>query len=140
MSCNLNRRKHKQKPLNNMLDKLKLIAIKLRWLKPISLVIMLCSVIVMGYILFTQTNHAKNDYYLIPSILTALWSFSVYWCLYTFPNAPEKADKSLGIFKRFIVRCKRFSYYIVTLIAFALSLVILMFTARALRVWFGDFS
>lgn len=123
-----------------MLDKLKKIAIKLQWLKPITLLMMLISFAMTGYVLLAQSGIAENDYYLIPSILSVLWSFSVYWCLYTFPNVPEKADKSLGFFKRFVIGCKRFSYYIVTLFASGLSLVIILFTVRALRVWSGDFS
>ena len=85
---------------------------------------MLCSLCMVGYILIGKSGVAENDYYLIPSILTALWSFSIYWWLYTFPNVPDTADKSLGFFKRF---------------AFGISLVIIFFTLRALRVWSGEF-
>jgi len=122
-----------------MLDKFKYLATKLQWLKPILALIMLCSLCMVGYVLIGKSGVAENDYYLIPSILTTLWSFSIYWWLYTFPNVPDKADKSLGFFKRFAIGCKRFSYYVISFFAFGISLVIIFFTLRALRVWSGEF-
>lgn len=123
-----------------MLDKLKQTAITLRWFKPIALLLMLTSIIMVGYVLIGKSGIAADDYYLIPSILTALWSFSVFWSLHTFPSIPPKPDKSLGFFKRVFIRIKRFAYYVITIIAIGLSLTIVVFTIRALRVWSGDFS
>lgn len=101
---------------------------------------MLISIIMVGYVLIGKSGIAADDYYLIPSILTALWSFSVFWSLHTFPSIPDKPDKSLGFFKRVFIRIKRFIYYVITSIAIGLSLTIVVFTIRALRVWSGDFS
>lgn len=123
-----------------MLDKLKQTAITLRWFKPIALLLMVSSLIVVGYVLIGKSGIAADDYYLIPSILTALWSFSVFWTLHTFPSIPAKPDESLGFFKRVFTRIKRFAYYAITIMAIALSLTIVVFTIRALRVWSGDFS
>ena len=71
-----------------MLDKLKQIAITLRWFKSIALLLMLTSLVIVGYVLIGKSGIAADDFYLIPSILTALWSFSVFWSLHTFPSIP----------------------------------------------------
>ncbi|MGB0833851.1 MAG: hypothetical protein ACPG8A_03440 [Psychrobium sp.] len=123
-----------------MLDRFKQIAITLRWFKPIALLLMLSSLVIVGYVLIGKSGIAADDYYLIPSILTALWSFSVFWSLHIFPSIPAKPNKSLGFFKRVFTRLKRFAYYIITIIAIGLSLTIVVFTIRALRVWGSDFS
>lgn len=123
-----------------MLDKLKQTAITLRWFKPIALLLMLTSLVMVGYILIGKSGIAADDYYLIPSILTALWSFSIFWSLHTFPSIPAKPDKSIGLFTHVFIHLKRFSYYVIAIIAVGLSLTIVVFTIRALRVWSNDFS
>lgn len=123
-----------------MLDRLKQIAITLRWLKPIALLLMLVSVVMIGYVLIGKSDIDADDYYLIPSILAALWSFSVFWSLHTFPSIPAKPDKSLGFFKRVFTRLKRFAYYIITIITIGLSLTIVVFTICALVITFLSLS
>lgn len=123
-----------------MLDNLRAVSIKLQWLKPISLSVMILSLVAVVYILLTQSNIAQDDFYLLPAIISSLWSFLLFWMLYTFVNVPDKPTKSLSFFKRIAVHLKRFGYYIVTLVSLLTTLTIVFFTARAVRVWLGDFS
>jgi len=123
-----------------MLDKLRDITLKIQWLKPIALIIMLMSLTTTVVLLLSSTNIADDDYYLLPAVVTTLWSFSLFWVLYTFPNVPNKPTNDIKFFKRLGIRFKRFIYYLVTLIALVTSLGIILFTARALRVWLGDYN
>jgi len=123
-----------------MLDKLRDITIKMQWLRPIAFIIMLMSLAVTIVVLFTSKDITQDDYYLLPAFVTTLWSFSLFWVLYTFPNVPEKPCADIKFFKRVGIRFKRFMYYLITIIALVTSLGIVLFTTRALRVWLGDFN
>lgn len=123
-----------------MIDKLRLLALKVQWFKSVALVIGLASVILIAYILIGNADSSQYDYLHIPSVIALLWSGLIYWLLYTFPGVPDKASKEIGFFKRFVINFKRFLYFVLAIVAFATSAGILVLTIRGLNVWLQSYG
>ncbi|WDE03215.1 hypothetical protein SG34_017620 [Thalassomonas viridans] len=123
-----------------MIDKLRLLVLKVQWLKPITLVTGLLSLALIAYILIIQAGSTANDYLLLPAVITLLWSAMTFWLLYTFPGVPEKATKATGFFKRIGIHFQRFFYCVLAVIALLATVAIVIFTFRGLSVWLQSYS
>jgi hypothetical protein len=123
-----------------IIDSFRLVVLKIQWLKPIALVFVVASLGLFGYIIFGSSGIAKDDYYLIPSVLVLGWSMSLCSILYTFPFVPESPGKDAGFFKRMVIRIKRFYYFLLAMVAVGITGALLIFSIRALRVWLNDYS
>ncbi|WDE13954.1 hypothetical protein [Thalassomonas haliotis] len=123
-----------------MIDKLRLLALKVQWFKGVALVIGLAALVLIAYILIADAGSNRYDYLHIPSVITLLWSGVIYWLLYTFPGVPDKPGKETGFFKRFVVNGKRFLYFVLAIIAFATTAGILVVTVRGLSVWLQSYG
>ncbi|WDE01261.1 hypothetical protein [Thalassomonas actiniarum] len=123
-----------------MIDKLRLLALKVQWFKGVALVIGLASLALIAYILIGNTGTSQYDYLHIPSVIALLWSALIYWLLYTFPGVPDKAPGELGFFKRLAINFKRFLYSVLAIVAFATTAGILVLTIRGLSVWLQSYG
>lgn len=118
-----------------VIDKMRSIALKMQWFKPIALVLIVVSIGLFGYIIFADSGIAKDDQYLYPSVLLLMWSLSTGAFVHTFANVPEPASKELGFFKRVGIGFKRFYYYIVGLATVGLTAALLFASFRAIRLF-----
>ncbi|MCJ8270774.1 MAG: hypothetical protein MJK04_15390 [Psychrosphaera sp.] len=123
-----------------MIDKIRTIVLKVQWLKPVMVVLAVAALGLFGYIIFGQTGVAKNDYYLLPSVVALIWSLVACAFLFTFPFVPDKPDKSIGFFRRCGIRIKRGYYHILSVLCLFASLALVVVTSRAVGVWLGDFG
>lgn len=123
-----------------MIDKLRTAVLKVQWLKPIFVVIAVASIAMFAYVIFGQSGMAKDDYYLLPSVVMLLWSLVACALLFTFVHVPEKPDKSIGFFRRIGIRCKRGYYYILAILSLGTTLAMLLVSFRVVRIWLGDYG
>jgi len=123
-----------------MIDKLRTAVLKVQWLKPVFVVFALAAAGMFGYVIFGQTGLAKDDYYLLPSVIALLWSLVACAFLFTFPFVPEAPDKSLGFFRRIGVRIKRGYYRLLAFFCLGTTLAMLVVSFRGVRIWLGDFG
>jgi hypothetical protein len=121
-----------------MIDRLRVFSKKIIWLKPLFFLITVAAFIVFGYVVFFA-NGTDKDVYIIPCIVSALWSLVCWLLLSSFPYVPPRADKQ----KRFVMHLKigliRSVYHIGSLIFVVLSGLVLLLTFRLLNVWRVDF-
>ena len=121
-----------------MIDRLSVFLKNIIWLKPLFFLTTVTAFIVFGYIVFFAKG-ADKDVYIIPCIVSTLWSLICWLLLSLFPYVPPRADKQ----KRFVIRLKirliRGVYHIGSLIFVALSGLVLLLTFRLLNVWRVDF-
>jgi len=121
-----------------MIDHLSVFSKKIIWLKPLIFLTTVAAFIVFGYVVFFASG-ADKDVYIIPCIVSVLWSLVCWLLLSLFPYVPPKADKQ----QRFLIRIKtglvRGAYHIGSLIFVFLSALVLLLTFRLLNVWRVDF-
>jgi len=121
-----------------MIDYLRVFAKKIIWLKPLFFLTTVIAFIVFGYVVFFASG-ADKDVYIIPCIVSVLWSLVCWLLLSLFPYVPPIAEKQ----QRFLIRLKtglvRGAYHIGSLIFIFLSALILLLTFKLLNVWRVDF-
>ena len=121
-----------------MIDYLSTFSKKTMWLKPLFLFITVVATIVFGYVLFTG-NGTGGNIYIIPSIVTVLWSL-ICWCMLSFfPNVPPKVGKQQKNRVRLKNSIVRGSYYVVSYCFIILNVLVLLLTLKLLSVWRVDF-
>lgn len=122
-----------------MIDRLMTIAQSARRLAAPSLAIALLCFVYAIFIAFTSTS-VEGDKYLFPSILGFLWMLSFYAFVETFSGVPKRPEANLGFFARAKRKLIRFWYWIIGLVLLASSAAVVMFTARVLAIWVGDYG
>lgn len=116
------------------IDRLNVVATKLQWFKPISIVMAIGFGGLAGFIVFTDAGIAKNDDYLLPSVVGVVWSILVYGVLSGFAVIPAKPDGSLSWFKRVKARCVRGYYWLLFWLCLATTLVAAHLSIRAITI------
>ena len=116
------------------IDKLNILVNKLQWFRPISVVLALGFASLAGYIVFATTGIAKNDDYLLPSAVGAVWSVLVFGVLSGFAVIPAVPDKSLSWFKRVKARVIRGYYWLLFWLCLATTLVAAHLSIRAITI------
>jgi hypothetical protein len=116
-----------------MIDHLSVFSKKIIWLKPLALLTTVVAFILFGYVVLFASGIDK-DVYIIPCIVSVLWSL-VFWLLLSlFQYVPPIADKQ----QRFLIRLKiglvRGVYHIGSLLFFILSALVLLLSLRLLNV------
>ena len=121
-----------------MIDHLSVFAKKVIWLKPLIFLTTVAALIVFAYVVFFASG-ADKDVYVIPCIVSVLWSLVCWLLLSLFPYVPPMAEKQ----ERFSIRLKtalvRGAYHICSLLFVLLSVVVLLLTFKLLNVWRVDF-
>ncbi len=121
-----------------MIDNLSVFAKRIIWLKPLFFLTTITAFIVFGCVVFFASG-ADKDVYIIPCIVSALWSLVCWLLLSLFPYVPPMAEKQ----QRFVIRLKtaliRGAYHIGSLIFVLLSAFVLLLTYKLLNVWRVDF-
>ncbi len=121
-----------------MIDYLSASSKNLLWLKPLLLLTTGAAFIVFGYVMLF-VDGTEKDIYLIPCIVSVLWSLICWLILSFFPNVPSRVSKQ----QRFTVRIKntivRGIYYLILLVFFILSVLVLVLTFKLLNVWRIEF-
>ncbi len=117
-----------------MIDKMRFVAQKMQWVKPIAIVAAFCAVGLIGYIVSADSGIATDDRYLYPSVLLLLWSFSVLGFIRTFVHVPDASDGSLGFFRRIGRALVRFYYYLLSFVMLGLTIGVVFASIRALRL------
>lgn len=120
-----------------IVDKLRTIALKLQWAKPLAFALAAASLALVAYIILGNTGIAANDQYLFPSVILLLWSLSLGGFTQTFVHVPEPPNKEQGFFKRLGLGFKRLYYYFLALAFFGLSIAVIFASLRAFRIWGG---
>jgi len=123
-----------------MIDKLRSLALKIQWLKPVTLVIGLAAITLIAYLLIAKAGSSQYDHLHIPSVIALLWAGVTYWLLYTFPGVPEKPGRELGFFKRLGINFKRGCFFVLAVLAIAITAGSLMITIRGLSVWLQSYA
>ena len=116
------------------IDKLSAIVVKLQWFRPVSIVLAIGFGALAAFIIFADTGIAKNDDYLLPSSVGAVWSMLVYGVLCGFAVIPAKPDKSLSWFKRVKVRVTRGYYWLLFWLCVGTTLVSIQWSIRAITL------
>ena len=123
-----------------LIDKAKLVAIKLQWLKPIAMLLVILSVGMFGYVIFGKSGMAADDQYLLPSVMVLIWAILLCAFLFTFKHVPGPIESEQGFFTRLKIRLQRFYYFVLLLLCLATTLAIVMMSFRALNVWSKNFG
>ncbi|ALS98382.1 hypothetical protein [Lacimicrobium alkaliphilum] len=118
-----------------MIDRLKVFSNKFQWLKPLALIIGGISLAVFLYGFLCKSCFWAMDQYLIPAGISLLWSGALYWFLVAFPDVPDKPSPDERFFSKLSVRFKRFVYLLFALTGLVLTMAIVVFTVRGLRIW-----
>ncbi len=122
----------------HMIDYFSAFSKKFIWLKSLFLITTLTSFIVFGMVIFFATGTGK-DIYVIPSIVSVLWSLICWLILAFFPNVPPVVNKQQHILSRLKNTIIRGNYYFILLIFAVLSMLVLLLTLKLLNVWLVDF-
>lgn len=115
-----------------MIDVLQKYSSSLAFLKPVALALIVSSVLFIGYAV-AVTEQA--DYFLTPSIVTFIWSVTLYAMLIGFPNVPVAPSKQMSLYGRFNVRVRRFGYHLLSFMFFAVSGGALYVGYILLKIW-----
>jgi hypothetical protein len=121
-----------------MIDNLSVFAKKIIWLKPLFFLTTVIAFIVFGYVVFFASG-ADKDVYIIPCIVSVLWSLVCWLLLSLFPYVPPMAEKQQRFFIRLKTGLARSAYHIGSLIFIFLSALVLLLTYKLLNVWRVDF-
>ncbi len=117
-----------------LIDTLRKIAVRIQSLRLPFLLLSLVCLIALVYIVLTSTTHV-GDRFLIPSLITLLWSLSGYAFILNFRSVPESDMARKGFFKRLVRRLHRFWYWLLALLFFSTSLALFLISFRLLRLW-----
>ena len=118
-----------------MIDGLSLIAVKIKWAKPLINTILLISLCIFVFIIFGSTSFAADDTYLIPSLMALIWSLLACSFLYTFPYVPCKSTKNDSFINRFKIKLLRGYYYLLAVISGLASFTVLLLSFRMITIW-----
>ncbi|MBT1063215.1 hypothetical protein KJY73_06495 [Bowmanella sp. Y26] len=117
-----------------MLDKLRVVAIRLRWLRPFLSLVGLMSLAVFIYVLLLSGS-SSQDSLLIPSILTLLWSGISYWFITAFTRLPRRPSPRQSWSVRMKIRFIRGFYLLLMLTAACLTMVVVFISIRGINLW-----
>ncbi|WP_088328403.1 hypothetical protein [Lacimicrobium sp. SS2-24] len=118
-----------------MLSNLKQFSVRFYWLRSVTLVVGSLSSALFLYGLFCSACLLGADQLLIPAGVAALWAGVGYWFVTAFANVPDKPDKQMGFFKKVSIRFQRGIYLLFAILGCFLSLAVVFFTLRGLRIW-----
>ncbi len=119
---------------HHMIDYLSVFSKKLIWLKPLFFLTTVAAILVFGYVVFFA-NGTDKDGYIIPCIISVLWSLVCWLLLSLFPYVPPMADKQKPLFIRLKIGIVRCAYHLFSLIFIFLSAFVLLLSFRLLSVW-----
>jgi len=117
-----------------MIDYLSTLSKKLIWLKPLFLLTTIGAFIVFGYVMLF-VNGTKRDIYLIPCIISFLWSLTCWLILSFIPYVPDIANRQQRFVARITTAIVRGGYYLLSLVFVLLSLFIFALTFKLVNVW-----
>jgi len=118
-----------------MIDKLRLVVLKVQWLKPIINILVILSFSLFIYIIFATSGIAINDLYLIPSFTVFLWSLLCSSFLYTFPFVPNKSLKSESFLKKIKIKIYRAYYTLLAIISILATVAVIVTSIRVISIW-----
>ena len=121
-----------------MLEVLSSISKKLVWTKPITLMITLIFMIMLLSSIF-NVGYFKDDTYLIPSLVGALWAGLLFNLVHVFPYLPQKPNKDIALLSRLKLRLIRFIFSFLALGFLVLTVVVVMLSFKLLGIWRADF-
>ena len=114
-----------------MIEALQKIAVRLRPLMPVAVLLG-----VAGCALFTWSAvTVKNDGYLAPGLLAALWGAWLFTLISGFSAVPPPARQQQPLRKRLRIQLARAGYTLMAWIILASGLVALFMTFRLLALW-----
>jgi hypothetical protein len=122
-----------------MIDKLKIIAEALYFLRIPSVVLGLVSLAAMMTIVVNSKSH-DGDFYLIPSFVGLIWSITTYSFLVAFRTVPQKADQSWKFIKRLKRTLVRIGYWLMGVIVIGTTIGALIISYRIIAVWARDYG
>jgi len=121
-----------------VLEVLSSISKKLVWTKPITLTITLIFMIMLLSSIF-NVGYFKDDIYLIPSLVGALWAGLLFNLVHVFPHLPQKPNKDIALLSRLKLRLIRFIFSFLALGFLVLTVVVVMLSFKLLGIWRADF-
>ena len=121
-----------------MLEFLSSISKKLVWTKPITLMITLIFVIILLSSIF-NVGYFKDDIYLIPSLVGALWAGLLFNLVHVFPHLPQKPNTDIALLSRLKLRLMRFIFSFLALGFLILTVAVVILSFKLLGIWRGDF-
>ena len=121
-----------------MIDSLSKLSRKFVWLRPLLLIVSFIAFIVFGWVVLFTTG-AEKDIYIIPCIVSMLWSISFWLLLSIFPHVPQRTDSKDKLYKRFKIATIRAAYHFVALIFLLLSILTIFLSLKLFNVWRRDF-
>lgn len=117
-----------------MIDYLSVFSKKIIWLKPLFVITTVAAIVVFSYVIFFAPGTDK-DVYIIPCIVSVLWSLVCWIALSLFPHVPPVVDKQQHLSIRLKVGMVRCAYHVVSFVFVFLSAFLLLITLRLLSVW-----
>lgn len=117
-----------------MLETLASITSKVRWLRPIVVVLGLACLAIFSSSLF-NIGYYTEEAYLIPSLVGFVWSLLLFIMLNAFVNIPIKSDNKVAFFTNIKYWFVRLGYRILTIIFMLMTVAGLILSFRLFSVW-----
>ena len=121
-----------------MLKGLSSISKRLVWAKPITVVVSLLFVAMLLSSMF-GVGYFKDDVYLMPSLVGALWAGLLFNLVNFSPHFPSKPNKDITFFSRLKIRFIRFMFSLLAIVFLVLSAVVVMLSFKLFGIWRADF-
>ena len=121
-----------------MLKGLSSISKRLVWAKPILVVV---SLLFVGMLLSSVfgVGYFKDDVYLMPGLVGALWAGLLFNLVNIFPHFPSKPNKDITFFSRLKIWFIRFMFSLLAIVFLVLSVVVVMLSFKLFGIWRADF-
>ena len=120
-----------------MLETLSSIASRLRWLRPLVLILGLVCLGIFGSSLF-DVGYFINEVYLIPSLAGFIWSVLLFIMLNAFVNFPIKPNQKITFFTKIKYWFVRLGYNMLAVIFLLMTVAGLILSFRLFGVWFAN--
>jgi lysylphosphatidylglycerol synthetase-like protein (DUF2156 family) len=117
-----------------MLDSLILLSIKLRWLKPVVLILGILCLCLFGASVLDLRGF-ESEIYIIPSLVGMLWNAMLFVLVNTFPHVPPKPAHDLRFFAKFKIRSHRFIHAVIGFAFLILTIALAMLSLKLSSIW-----
>jgi hypothetical protein len=120
-----------------MLETLSSISSRLRWLRPIVVIIGLVCLGIFSSSLF-DVGYFIEEVYLIPSLACFIWSILLFIMLNAFVNIPIKSVEKVGFFTKIKHWLVKLGYSMLSVIFLLMTVAGIFLSFKLSSVWFAN--
>ncbi len=123
-----------------MIDRFRSISVAGKRFKPFVVFVGIVAITIFVLEVLGIIGTPGDDFLLIPSMVLSLWAIVLWAILHSFPNVPERLDKSARFFKRIKSKMVRLSYYLLAILFVATTVMLIWLSSKLLVMWYGEIS